>query len=369
MRVLVVSRFLAEPTHRAKLTALAERPGVEVFALAPAHWREGGRVHVCRAGEEGGFRLFAGKIALSGRVGGHFYRAGLRRALRAARPHIVHLEEQSYGLAAAQALVCASRMRERPRVLVTCSENAQAALPLRARMVERFVFRRADALLVYAASARERLARAGAPLEKVRALPQWGVDPGLFRPPAGGARAFLAGYAGRLVEAKGVDVFLKALARLPGEWRAQIVGEGSARQALERLAHSLGIAPRVEFVGGVERARMPGYMRGWRALVLPSRETPRWREQFGRVLIEAMACGAVPVGAATGEIPRTIGAEGWVFPENDHAALARILTGLGDDPARCRRLAEAGRKRVLATFAWEVVAEKIHRLYREILGE
>ena len=54
-------------------------------------------------------------------------------------------------------------------------------------------------------------------------------------------------------------------------------------------------------------------MRKLHALVLPSRTTPRWKEQFGRVLIEAMACGVPPVGSDSGEIPHVIDDAGLVF--------------------------------------------------------
>ncbi len=369
MRVLVISRFCASPLHRAKIAALAQRPGLEVFLLAPEKWKEGARVLTCHEGEENGYRIFTGPLVFSGRVGGHVYRRGLWKALRQARPHIIHLEEQSYGFAAAQVLLYLSMLRTRPKFIVNNSENSDSALPWRARRIEKIIFRRADALLVYAHTARTRLSRLGAPPEKVRTLPQWGLDPELFRPPEPGERGdvFTVGYAGRLVHPKGVDVLLGALAGLAGDWRAQIVGDGDVRENLERLARALGIGEQVEFIGWVDNFEVPWYLRKWHVLALPSRAAVNWREQFGRVLIEAMGCGVVPVGAATGEIPHVIGAEGFVFPEADAEALGKILQKLKNEPRERERVAEAGRKRVLEEFTWDVVAEKTHRLYEDVL--
>ena len=370
MRVIVISRFCASPVYRAKIAALARQPGLEVSLLVPAEWREGVRLLTCREGEEEDYRIFTGSLIFNGRVGGHIYGSGLWKALKEAQPDIVHMEEESYSFAAAQVLLCLSMLRARPKFMVNNSENFDIALPWRSRKIEKVVCRRADALLVFARTARERLLRLGAQPEKVRTLPQFGLDPDLFRPPEMSERGdvFSVGYLGRLVHSKGVDVLLRALAGLSGEWRAQIVGDGAERETLKRLARALGIGKRVEFVGWVDYPDVPGYLRGWHALALPSRTTAHWREQFGRVLIEAMGCGVVPVGAATGEIPYVIGSEGFVFPEDNVEILQAILQKLQNELRERERLAEAGRKRALEEFTWDVLADKAHRLYGDILA-
>ena len=95
---------------------------------------------------------------------------------------------ESYGFAAAQVLLYLALMRARPKLMINNSENFDIVLPWRARRVEKIVFRRADALLVFARTARERLLRLGAPPEKMRTLPQFGLDPEIFRPPEPGVR-------------------------------------------------------------------------------------------------------------------------------------------------------------------------------------
>ena len=370
MRVLIISRFCSSPVYRAKIAALARQPGLEVSLLVPAAWKEGARLLTCREGEEEGYRIFTGSLIFNGRVGGHVYGGGLRKALKEARPDVVHMEEESYSFAAAQVLLCLSMLRTRPKFMVNNSENFDIALPWRSRKIEKVVFRRADALLVFARTARARLLRIGAPPQKVRTLPQFGLDPALFRPPEPGERGhvFSIGYLGRLVHSKGVDVLLRALAGLSGEWRAQVVGDGDERETLERLARALGIGERVEFVGWIDHSDVPGYLRKWHVLALPSRTTAHWREQFGRVLIEAMGCGVVPVGAATGEIPHVIGSEGFVFPEDDVEILQKILQKLQNEPRERERLAQAGSRRILEEFTWDELADKTHRLYEDILA-
>ena len=120
---------------------------------------------------------------------------------------------------------------------------------------------------------------------------------------------FVIGYAGGLLPEKGVDVLVRASAGLEQEWRLRFAG-GGQEDALRELARELGVADRVEFVGRLPSTQMPDFYRRLDVLALPSRTTPTWKEQFGRVLIEAMACGVPVVGSDSGEIPHVIGDAG-----------------------------------------------------------
>ena len=111
---------------------------------------------------------------------------------------------------------------------------------------------------------------------------------------------------------------------------------------------------------------MPSFYTGLDALVLPSRTRPNWKEQFGRVLIEAMACGVAVLGSDSGEIPRVIGDAGIVFPEGDVHMLAGSLRRLQTDSALRVRLCDAGRARVLANYTMRHVAEQTVAIWRKL---
>jgi len=102
-------------------------------------------------------------------------------------------------------------------------------------------------------------------------------------------------------------------------------------------------------------------------LAVPSLTTPTWKEQFGRVIIEAMAARVPVVGSDSGEIPRVIGEAGLVTPEDDPAALTVALQDLIDDEHRRQALATAGRVRALAEFTWAGVAQQYYDLYEQML--
>jgi glycosyltransferase involved in cell wall biosynthesis len=200
-----------------------------------------------------------------------------------------------------------------------------------------------------------------------RVIPQFGIDPALYASAAPPTDTFAIGYVGRLVPEKGLEDLLQATAGLRGRWVLRLLGAGPDRERLMRMCRSLGVADRVSFDGQIPSPAVPAYLSQLHALVLPSRTRPNWREQFGRVLIEAMASGVPVIGSDSGEIPNVIGEAGLVYPEGDAAALRTHLGTLIADGALWRDLARRGRQRVQAHYTQAQVAAATVAVYREIL--
>jgi glycosyltransferase involved in cell wall biosynthesis len=174
------------------------------------------------------------------------------------------------------------------------------------------------------------------------------------------------GFAGRLVPAKGVDLLIDAMDGLDGT-TLRLVGNGPLREELGRRAAARRVP--LEIVTTVSHDGMAAAYAGLDVLVLPSRTTATWAEQFGRVLVEALWCGVPVVGSSSGEIPWVIGATGGglVFPEGNAAALRATLVRLRDSPALRAELATRGRDRVQEQFSVEAVARKLDRALRAAL--
>jgi glycosyltransferase involved in cell wall biosynthesis len=113
---------------------------------------------------------------------------------------------------------------------------------------------------------------------------------------------------------------------------------------------------------------MPARPRALDALVLPSLTRPNWKEQFGRVLVEAMACGVPVVGSDSGEIPHVVGEAGLIFPEGDVEALRDRLARLAADARFRADLAARGRARVLAHYTQARIAEATCAVYQHLLA-
>jgi glycosyltransferase involved in cell wall biosynthesis len=203
----------------------------------------------------------------------------------------------------------------------------------------------------------------------VDVIPQFGVDPELFHPGRRTeGRGFIVGYAGRLVEEKGVDLLLESLSGLEGTWRSYVLGAGPALVALQSQAKRLGFADRVSFDAQIPSSQMPAYYQQLDALVIPSRTRPNWKEQFGRVIVEAMACGVPVIGSDSGEIPHVIGDAGLIFPEGQVDVLRAHLARLLGDPNLRADLSRRGRERVLERFTQAQIAAQTYRVYQSMLS-
>jgi glycogen(starch) synthase len=146
----------------------------------------------------------------------------------------------------------------------------------------------------------------------------------LFRLLPAVARTEELAFVGRLVSDKGVDVLLDALGLLASEGlrpRLAVVGEGPERPRLEEQAERLGIAGQVGFLGTRTGEELVEILNRHRVLVVPS----RYREPFGIVALEGIACGCMVVGSEGGGLKGAIGPCGETFRNGDAADLARVL--------------------------------------------
>lgn len=368
MKVVVVSKALVVGAYQRKLEEIAAQRDVELVAVVPPGWREGpsGALTPLHRAHTAGYELVVAPIRFNGQFHLHHYPT-LGRLLAEIKPHVLHMDEEPYNLATWLALRAAAHLGI-PALFFTW-QNLLRTYPWPFRHFERANYARAAHALAGNPTAAGVLRRKGYG-GPISVIPQFGVDPGTFAPAAGGAqregRELVIGYAGRLVPEKGVALLLRACARLSAAaWTLRILGDGPERERLGELAGELGIAGRVAFAGRVPSTEAPGFYRQLDVLVLPSVSRPNWVEQFGRVLIEAMACGIPVVGSDSGEIPWVIGDAGVIFPEGDVPALAAALQGLIDDGQHRRELAERGRARVLGHFTMAQIAAETVAVYRQ----
>jgi glycosyltransferase involved in cell wall biosynthesis len=301
-----------------------------------------------------------------------FYGRGLRRILD--EPwDLIHCWEEPYVTAGAQI----ARLSPRGARFVFASfQNLRKNYPLPLSWMERRVVGRADGWIAFGRTVLETHATRDGYRTLRSAVISPGVDTIRFRPdPDTRARVRVrlgwdeevpvAGFAGRFVTAKGTDVLASTLEALTPPWRALFVGGGPELPALEAFAAAH--PGQVRIVTDAAHNEMPAYLNAMDVLCAPSQTTSAWREQFGRMLIEAMASGVPILASVSGEIPHVVGDAGVLLPEGDVNAWRTALGALLKDRGRRHALAALGLDRARTRYAWPVVARQHLQFFDEIM--
>jgi glycosyltransferase involved in cell wall biosynthesis len=277
---------------------------------------------------------------------------------------VVHCWEEPYVMAAAQIATAAPRSAA---FVFSTFQNLAKSYPPPFNWIERRVLRRSNGWIAFGETTHDaQQARMGYASIPSRVISP-GVDTRAFTPDAEGraevraARGWddavpVVGFAGRFVPEKGLDVLAAALRRMEIPWRALFVGGGPRLAQVQAL--SAAFPRRVSIARGVTHAEMPAFYNAMDVLCAPSQTTVRWREQFGRMLIEAMACGVPILASRSGEIPHVVADAAMLLPEDDVEAWASTLTRVLQDAAARRALADRGLRRARTEFAWPTVARR-----------
>jgi glycosyltransferase involved in cell wall biosynthesis len=340
-RLLVVSHACVVPANQEFWGRLSELTGWHVDLVLPERWHNEYGDHVARRSRRFGGGLHTLPVVGSGRIPNHLYRGRIGRLLRKADPHVVYLHNEPYALATLQ-WACA--LRNRVPFGFYAAQNLFKAYPAPSRSAERMVHRRASFALPVSDEVGEVLRKRGyaGPLD---VLPL-SVDTAAFRLRTRvSERARVVGFLGRLSPEKGVDTLLEACAQIRDlDYKCVVAGDGPARQELHRLAQRLRIEKRLEWKGYVNHARAAELYSDMDVVVVPSRTTSSWKEQFGRVVVEALAAGVPVVTSDSGELPRLVKRTGggWTFPEGDADALARRLNEIVRRPDLRQRASRSG---------------------------
>ncbi|HXW03866.1 MAG TPA: glycosyltransferase family 4 protein [Vicinamibacterales bacterium] len=374
-RLLTVghSYVVAQNRRLAHEMALAAGGRWEITVGAPERLREDLHESVLIAGADEPCRVCPLGLRLASSRHLRVFDGRLRR-LMAGRWDVVHAWQEPYVAAGAQIAAAAPAGA---RLVFASFQNISKRYPPPLRSFEQRTLTRADGWIAFGETVHETLiSRRGYDRKPSRVIPP-GVDVGIFRPDSGARAAVRArfgwshrdlvvGYLGRFVPEKGIGTIIQALAKVPRAWKALFVGRGPLESELRRFAASH--PGRVQVLTGVDHEAVPAHLCAMDVLCAPSRTTPRWREQFGRMLIEAMACGVPVIASRSGEIPFVVGDAGVLVAEADVSGWSHAIAELlGDQQIRRDRKAR-GLDRVHARFAWPVVARAHLAFFEDLLA-
>ena len=378
LRVLTISKPYVAQAYRDKIQRMAQDPRLEVGLIVPPAW---GSQSFEQDLKPATYWQKIVPIHLNGKNHFHWYASGIRDAVREFRPDILNIEEEHYSLVTFQLFRLAMKYGAKP-VFYTW-QNIAKAYPPPFRWMESYILRHAAGGICGNQESLD-IIRAKGFSGPAAVIPQMGANVEAFAPqrPGESERARLKGllrwdasrfwvlFAGRIVEEKGIQTLIAACEHLPDEVRSRvrigILGGGPYQTALEAMAKESSSRERIQFFSPVASDQIARYLQAADVLCLPSLTRDNWKEQFGRILVEAMAAETVVVGSDSGEIPHVIGNAGLVFPEGDERLLAQRITQLASTPALVSELRAAGARRVRELYSNEVVARQFADFFCQI---
>ncbi|BAZ11086.1 group 1 glycosyl transferase [Calothrix sp. NIES-4071] len=371
IRVLFVSHTYVVGVNQGKLDSIATT-GTEVGLLAPKRWKA---VQWDREIElekpYSRIKYYPTHVFFSGRAGAFIYSPlAVLKAIIDFRPDIIQVEQEVFSLSGFEIALCA-RLLNKPVVFFGWENMDRQLSPFR-RWIRQFVMNTAKSIITGNCEGGKLVKKWGY-TGPVEVMPQMGVDTKLFTPQPNKVESELSiGFVGRLSFHKGIDTLITA-ARLLREQNYQfkivLCGSGSDEPTFRQEAQKQNVDEFITWRGGVRHEEVPQEMKQFDVLVLPSRTIATWKEQFGHVLIEAMATGIPVIGSTCGEIPNVIGRSDLVFAEGNAQELAAILARLISDPAWRSEAAEYSLNRVNQNYSHEKIAERLIDLWSNILKQ
>lgn len=379
MKVLVVSHTYISPINRKKWQILASLfSDIDITVVFPTIWPTTIFNHKAEP-DLSAFNLVNCKfVALDTFKAGnevlYSYRpVKLLNLIKKISPDIIHVEQGDSALSYFQAILFSKILKLRSKFIFFTWINWRHKFSLKYRIfwkfIENFNLKKSSAAITGNNAAKNILIEKGFKSE-ILTLPQLGVDTDLFSPNQKNTSIIKIGFAGRFVEEKGIFLLLQAFMALSKKYhnlKLSYLGTGPCLEKLNYEIKNNNLFDKVEVILPVPHEQVAKFMQNLDIFVLPSLDTPIWREQFGHVLIEAMACKIAVVGSDAGAIPDVLEGAGLVFGQNDVLALQNIIELLVKDENLRLNIANNGYKKVLQYYSSEAIAKQTYKLWKSIL--
>ena len=372
IRLFVMDHNCAFTKKQSLYIRLMERFDIHVTILAPEKWMNPFGQSCVVSQKHAGFRgdFVTRPVAFRSSVPKHLYIADLAKILSKAKPDIIYGYHDYYMLAAYQ-LFRANRRGVGVPIGFYASQNIFKTFPFPISNFEKRVLQGATFLFPISSEATD-LARSKGFNGEICDMPLY-VDTSIFdarlskentwrKRITNNPKSFLIGFAGRFVPEKGLSDLIDAVSMLKDESvQIVLVGQGPEQDALERRARDRGIANQLHIVPPTNQSDLAPVLAACDVIVMPSLSYPGWKEQFGRLIIEALACGTPVLGSDSGAIPEVIEQTkgGLIFPEGDPRALMGLVSDLRKNPSRLKELATRGLAATRENFTLDAMADRM----------
>ncbi|WP_236625000.1 glycosyltransferase [Rhodopirellula sp. SWK7] len=367
MKLVIVSHACALPQNQHMFSLAAKKRDWHVTMVLPQRWKnEYGKFMDAELYPSFSANLISAPVINNGSVPLHAYRMRAGALLRKLSPDVVFAHNEAYALSTIQWCRAAKQNGDIPFGFFSC-QNLVKRYPIPFRQSESWVYRNSKFFLPIT-NAVDEVHREKGYCGPSSILPL-GFDPDQYhatesimkRHRDASSRTFRFAFVGRVVEEKGLVNLAAALGKIADlDWQLIMIGAGPYEPEVKAAFEKHHVAERVEWRGFVPHHEVARFFESVDCLLLPSETRANWKEQFGRVLVESMACGTPVVGSDSGEIPTIIQKTGGGIafreanPESCAEALRRMIS---DTDARCE-MAESGHAYVHKKYALPVLADQ-----------
>ncbi|MGB7381001.1 MAG: hormogonium polysaccharide biosynthesis glycosyltransferase HpsO, partial [Rivularia sp. (in: cyanobacteria)] len=373
-----------------KLRALSRlESDIEVTVVVPKKWRPGGvqnKIIETEYRDEGNFRIVPVSNFSQNHQGLLTFGSDLISLLGKFRPNIIHVEQGSRGLAYAQMITLNALLGLRAKNVFFTWWNLPYNLKFPVSILENYNLDNSHGIISGNQDGAEILRDRGYE-GPIKVMPQLGVDESLFTPkdqPELAAKVglepgeFVIGFVGRFVPEKGIMTLIDALVKIKDKsWKFLLLGRGELKDEILQKSEEKGIKDRIILIESVPHDQVADYINLMSTLILPSETTYKfktltsvgWKEQFGHVIIEAMACKVPVIGSDSGEIPHVIGDAGLIFPEGNVEELANRLEQLIDNTDLTENLAQMGYAKAMAQYTNIALAKQQLEFYQKLVNK
>ncbi len=388
MKILIASHTYIVDLNREKLRKLAQLdPAIEVTVVVPKRWKPGGvqnKIIESQPIDEGNFRVVPLSNFSQNNQGLLVFGLDLIQLLKSFQPQILQTEQGAKALSHAQLITLNQQLKLKAKNVFFTWWNLPYEVKFPLSILEQYNLKNSHGIISGNQDGAEVLRDHGYE-GPIQVMPQLGVDEQLFsaqdqpelRISLGiKPQEFVVGFVGRFVEEKGLLTLFKALKGIGDRpWKWLLLGRGDLKQTLLNQAAEIGLRDHLICIESVPHDQVYRYINLMDVLVLPSETTYQfktltaagWKEQFGHVLIEAMACKVPVIGSDSGEIPHVIDQAGLIFPEGNVESLRHRLLQLMDQPELRQQFAQKGHDRIMTHYTNTALAKQQLAFYQQLL--
>jgi glycosyltransferase involved in cell wall biosynthesis len=289
---------------------IARISGAKIKVLVPAFWKElwsDGKKYLEKEYDPL-YEIIKGKITFAGNLHFSFFRNKLKQMVSDFKPDIIDLDNEPFNAGSFQLVVYRNLLSPQSKIILHASQNKYKHYPPPFNLFEKHVLKHTDIILARNQAAIKVLQKKEFK-GKIELLTH-GVDTNVFKPvdQYNTKQTYvsdekpLIGYVGALEDHKGVKYLIQSLEGI--NCNLLVIGDGKQKEALQKLAKNLNI--NAQFIAAVPHEKIPFYMNRMDIFILPSITKPSCSEKFGRVLIEAMACGVPIIVSDSGELANVL---------------------------------------------------------------